>query len=115
MKHWESLSNAPTQLNVRECGHNAQCTLTAGMAKWCSGPRTDKCYWLDNAVPSRPVWKQDFRLPSARAHAASVVLPDGRLWILGGLADPADPEVNNPSLEKHNNSSLIEESTHVTG
>ena len=35
---------------------------------------------------------QDFKLPAARAHAASVVLPDGRLWILGGLATPDGKE-----------------------
>ena len=35
---------------------------------------------------------QDFKLPTARANAASVVLPDGRLWILGGLAAPDERE-----------------------
>ena len=41
----------------RECEHNAQCTRTAGGAKWCDGPRTDKCYWLDNSGGG-PVWRQ---------------------------------------------------------
>ena len=55
-----------------------------------SPPRTDKCHWLDKAGGS--VWRQDFKLPAPRAFAASVVLPDGRLWILGGLADPDERE-----------------------
>ena len=42
----------------RECEHNAQCTRTAGGAKWCDGPRTDKCYWLDNNGGGGPVWRQ---------------------------------------------------------
>ena len=42
----------------RECEHNAQCTRTAGGAKWCDGPRTDKCYWLDNSGGGGPVWRQ---------------------------------------------------------
>ncbi len=42
---------------LRTCGHDATCVETAGGAKWCHGPKTNQCYWLDRTtIPM--TWKQ---------------------------------------------------------
>jgi Kelch motif/Galactose oxidase, central domain len=65
------------------CDRNAECVKTAGGSLWCTGPKTDACYTYDRYFAKN--WVQSLQsLLSPRAYAASVIMPDGRLWILGG-------------------------------
>ena len=65
------------------CARNAECLSSAGGSIWCTGPKTDACYIYDRYIARNWVLSQQSLL-SRRAYAASVVLPDGRFWILGG-------------------------------
>jgi hypothetical protein len=76
-----------TQNTAQYCARNAECVTSAGGSIWCTGPKTGACYIYDRYVTRS--WVQSPKsLKSKRAYAASVTLPDGRLWILGG-ANPS--------------------------
>jgi hypothetical protein len=59
------------------CQRNAQCVTSAGGSLWCTGPKTGACYTYDRYLKKSWVWSAK-GLKTARAYAASVVLPDGR-------------------------------------
>ena len=63
------------------CSTDIQCVMTSGGSKWCTGPKTDKCYSYDYVSKS---WIFKLKLSKARAYAASAVLPNLELWISGG-------------------------------
>jgi len=65
------------------CDRNAECIQTLGGALWCTGPKVNTCYTYDRYFTKKWVLAAK-TLKTARAYAASVALPDGRLWILGG-------------------------------
>merc|ERR1712150_7525 len=70
------------------CEKNIECVTTDGGTKWCFGSRTKDCYTYDTLqANTAEKWKKIVLMSSARAYASSVVLPDGRLWITGGLDD----------------------------
>jgi hypothetical protein len=46
---------------LRMCTHNANCVITAGETKWCSGPKTAQCYVLDKSLYYSE-WKAGLRL-----------------------------------------------------
>ena len=65
------------------CLRNAECVTTAGNALWCTGPKITTCHVYDRYL-TRSWLVSPTGLLTARSHAASVILPDGRVWILGG-------------------------------
>ena len=65
------------------CDRNAECIQTLGGTLWCTGPKLDACYTYDRYITKKWVLAAQ-TLRTARVYAASVALPDGRLWILGG-------------------------------
>ena len=65
------------------CSRNAECITTAGGALWCTGPKQASCFVYDRYLTRNWV-KSPVSLITSRANAASVVLPDGRVWVLGG-------------------------------
>lgn len=70
------------------CPRNAQCVATAGGSLWCTGPKTNACYTYERYT--KKTWVQSPKgLLTARAFSASVVMPDGRFWILGGAGKNA--------------------------
>ena len=69
--------------DAQYCPRNAQCFTSAGGSLWCTGPKTKACYTYDRFVKKNWVLSK-VGLLTARAYAASVVMPDGRFWILGG-------------------------------
>ena len=69
--------------SAQYCSRNAECVQTAGGSLWCTGPKTNACYIYDRYLTKD--WKLSPKsLVTARAYAASVSLPSGRMWILGG-------------------------------
>jgi hypothetical protein len=70
------------------CSRNAECITTAGGTLWCTGPKQSSCYVYDRYLTRNWV-KSAVSLITPRAFAASVLLPDGRVWVLGG-AGPTD-------------------------
>ena len=50
---------------------------------WFYGPRVKACYYYDHKLTK--IWLKATDLAEGRAFASSVVLPDGRMWIVGGL------------------------------
>jgi hypothetical protein len=66
------------------CARNAECVTTAGGALWCTGPKIASCFVYDRYLTKSWI-ASPLGLLYARAHAASVVLPDGRVWVLGGV------------------------------
>jgi hypothetical protein len=72
-----------TKNTAQYCTRNAECVQSAGGTLWCTGPKTNACYIFDRYV-TRTWVASPLGLGTPRAYAASVVLPDGRLWILGG-------------------------------
>ena len=64
------------------CENNLECVKTAGEAEWCTGPKTDACYTF-NILTDR--WEKSGKLLQPRAYASSVVLSNGKVWVLGGL------------------------------
>ena len=65
------------------CARNAECVTTAGGSLWCTGPKISTCFTFDRYLTKS--WVQNSKsLSTPRAYAASVILPDGRLWMLGG-------------------------------
>ena len=65
------------------CSRNAECVQSAGGSMWCTGPKITSCF-VYQRFPAMG-WATSARsLSIARAYAASVVLPDGRVWVLGG-------------------------------
>jgi len=65
------------------CDRNAECVTTLGGTLWCTGPKLDACYTYDRYFTKKWVLASQ-TLITARAYPASVQLPDGRLWVLGG-------------------------------
>jgi len=65
------------------CSRNAECIKTAGGSLWCTGPKVNACYIYDRYKGKNWILSPHTLLV-ARAYAASVMLPDGTLWILGG-------------------------------
>jgi len=87
-----------TPYGGQTCAGNTQCVKTEGDAQWCTGPKTKKCRTLENVEGAKKwyicenialvdiLFRVDkFELKVERAYAASVILPDGRWWILGGV------------------------------
>ena len=70
------------------CARNSECVTTAGGSLWCTGPKISTCFVYDRYV-TRSWIKSSSSLITARAYAASVVLPDGRVWIIGGAGSTA--------------------------
>jgi hypothetical protein len=50
---------------------------------WCTGPKINTCF-VYQRFPVKEWAASSKSLATARAYAASVVLPDGRIWVLGG-------------------------------
>ena len=69
--------------DAQYCSRNAECVKTAGGSLWCTGPKTNACYIYDRYM-KRDWTLSPKSLASARANAASVSLPSGKMWILGG-------------------------------
>jgi hypothetical protein len=65
------------------CTRNADCVTTVGGSSWCTGPKIPTCFVYDRYL-TRNWIKSALSLITARAYAASVVLPDGHVWVLGG-------------------------------
>lgn len=65
-----------------DCDRDIECVTTAGAARWCTGPKTNKCYTYDPYFTKD--WSYVLSLKTPRAYAASAVLPNGELWISGG-------------------------------
>lgn len=78
-----SYRNCRDQNTAKYCSRNAECVKSAGGSLWCTGPKTSTCYIFDRYA-SRAWVASPLGLRTARAYAASVVMPDGRLWVLGG-------------------------------
>ena len=72
-----------TKVTANYCQRNAECVTTAGEAMWCTGPKIKSCYVYDRYI-TRSWIQSPISLSTARAYAALVILPDGRVWILGG-------------------------------
>ena len=65
------------------CNRNVDCVTSAGGSSWCTGPKIAKCFIYDRYLTKS--WLQsNIGLITPRAYAASVLLPDGRIWVLGG-------------------------------
>ena len=64
------------------CDRNIDCVTTKGGSKWCTGPKTQKCYSYDIADGT---WVHLIDLIKARVYAGSVTMPGGSLWIMGGV------------------------------
>ncbi|XP_059080288.1 uncharacterized protein LOC131878354 isoform X2 [Tigriopus californicus] len=69
----------------RVCGDNVQCVTTLGGTPWCTGPKTKRCLVYDKELTQS--WLHTFDLKMPRVYAASLKLPDGSLWILGGISE----------------------------
>ena len=68
---------------ARYCDRNAECITTLGGSQWCTGPKIADCYTYQRYPLS--IWSKSTKsLLTPRAYAASVVLPDERIWVLGG-------------------------------
>ena len=72
-----------TKNGANYCKRNAECVSTAGNSLWCTGPKISTCHIYDRYLSKSWIRSQS-SLITARAFSASVVLPDGRVWILGG-------------------------------
>ena len=68
------------------CSGNAQCITSTGGSLWCTGPKTNACYTYDRVLKKNWILSETGLL-TARAYAASVVMPDGRFWVLGGAGE----------------------------
>ena len=64
------------------CKKNTDCVITAGGTQWCTRPKTADCYYYSTSYPEE--WKFAISLKTPRSYASSVILDDGRMWILGG-------------------------------
>ena len=64
------------------CDRNVDCVETTGGSQWCTGPKTTECHSYDFIQKS---WNKVADLKEARAYAGSVTMPDGSLWIMGGV------------------------------
>ncbi len=69
----------PNAANV--CDRNIECVKTPQGTRWCTGPKTKKCYSYDNF---NKVWEHVYDLKTARAYAGSVSMPNGMIYIAGG-------------------------------
>ena len=65
-----------------KCDRNVECVQTTGGSEWCTGPKTKNCYSYDFIDKS---WNKVAELKTARAYAGSVTMPDGTIWIMGGI------------------------------
>jgi len=75
--------NCEAKDGINYCSKNTECVKTTGGALWCTGPKINECYTYDATV-TRNWALSSIGLQTSRAYAASVVLPDGRFWVLGG-------------------------------
>lgn len=87
----------------RVCGDNTQCVTTIGGTPWCTGPKVKQCLVYDKDLTKS--WLRKFDMKIARVYAASLKLPDGSLWILGGISEDnilASTEIiqQNPTSKK---------------
>ena len=70
------------------CEKNAEYATTKGGARWYSGPKSRNCYaFQDPNAAGGETWALIGQLREARSDAAAVDLPDGSMWILGGLGN----------------------------
>lgn len=67
----------------KTCARNAECIKSSGGSLWCTGPKISTCY-IYKRYPTNTWIASPISLSTPRAYAASVVLPDGRIWVLGG-------------------------------
>ena len=65
------------------CQRNAECITSSGSSLWCTGPKIGTCFVFDRRI-ARTWTTADVSFRTPRAFAASVFLPDGRTWVLGG-------------------------------
>ena len=67
----------------RQCKSNMEVVTTLGGTKWFYGPRIRACYYYDHQLTR--IWLKATDLKEGRAFASAAVLPNGKLWIVGGL------------------------------
>jgi hypothetical protein len=53
-----------------------------GGAKWCTGPKTKRCYSYQLVDDT---WVHAIDLIKARVYAGTTTMPGGTLWIMGGV------------------------------
>lgn len=82
---------------IKVCSKNVECVTTPGDTKWCSGPKTADCYSF-NIVTDK--WDKSGQMSEARAYASHVVMPDGRVWVMGGLG--SGQPLSSTEIMKHN-------------
>ncbi len=83
MNDYDNCSNIPGDIGARHCQYNIEKPTTKGKMFWPTGIKTAECYIYDIGISKS--WKKVAELTVARAYAASVSLPDGSMWIFGGL------------------------------
>lgn len=76
-------SDCVTQNTANTCQRNAECITTSGASLWCTGPKIGSCFLFARHI-ARTWTTAVVSLRTPRAFAASVFLPDGRTWVLGG-------------------------------
>ena len=58
------------------------CPFIKGGAKWCTGPKTKRCYSYQLVDDT---WIHATDLIKARVYAGTTTMPGGTLWIMGGV------------------------------